>query len=797
VSAPAVRAPRPTPLATPPALRPRDARPRVSLGFALLQCLAFALIMAIASVTLWPIYRSLDFVVLVVVSLVVGSAIGLAGAFLRLASTWILLVTVVAFGVLGVAVAVPSQALYGVVPTLDGLRELATGAALGWKQLITITLPVGGYQALLVPAFVLLLPGTVVGVSIALRSRRAELALVPPVVVFLAGIVLGPRAALMPLATGLVLLAAAVLWTLWWRLRRRRISIDRLTRATRRQTGARQAPSPHRSGNRAVARRAVGGAVVTLVVASAVAVGAASLIGPSSARWVARDAVVEPFDPRAYVSPLSGFRAYEQSPAVSAKQITVSGLDAGGFVRIATLDTYNGVDFAVGSARTASDSGTFTRVPTSYDQASVRGRQFSIDVSVQGYSGVWVPTVGKLETVDFHGSDAASERDSFFYNDTTGTAAVVGGIGSGTSYSLTGVEPRQPSASGIDSLTPGSGSVPTPTGVPAALKTVLAGYVDGVSGQGARLRAALDGLRKNGYVSHGVGENEHVSRSGHGADRLTQLFTDPIMIGDAEQYSAAAALMADQLGFPARVVMGFQGSADGGATQTFTGSDITAVIEVDTAQYGWVTLDPNPEPRKIPDEQQQNPNQVSRPQSVVQPPPQEADPPNAQTQPQSNQDSPALPPAWIAIVLTAVRIAAWVLIVAGIIMAPFLAIVGVKARRRARRRRSRDPGRRITGGWQEFQDAVADHGIVTPPAATRSEVATAVGGSRPAVLARVVDRSVFAPEGVDRDEADRVWKAVGEMRGQLDSGLTRWQRFRARVSTRSLRGYHGRRASKR
>ncbi|WP_157887644.1 transglutaminase domain-containing protein [Frondihabitans sp. PAMC 28766] len=770
----------------------------MSLGFALLQCLGFAVIMAVAAITLWPVYRSTDFVVLVTVSLVVGSAIALVGTFLRLSSFWILLVTIVAFGVFGVAVAVPSQTQFGVLPTLDGLRELASGVALGWKQLITITLPVGGYQALLVPAFVLLLPGTVIGVTTALRSRRPELALVPPIVVFLGGIVLGSAEALLPLATGLGLLVVSVLWVVWWRLRRRRLAIARLTRATRRQITARGGTPPVRSGNGAVARRAIGGTVVTLVVAGAVAAGATTVLSPSHARWVARDAIAKPFDPRAYVSPLSGFRAYEQTPAVDADQLSVTGLSAGDFVRIATLDTYDGVDFSVGGSRTSGDSGTFTRVPTSFDQSKVVGRQTSIGVTVDSYSGVWLPTVGKLESIDFSGRDSANLRDAFFYNDTTGTAAVVGGIPGGVSYSLDAVVPAQPSTSELDSLTPGPASVPTPTNVPVALKTTLGDYVNGVSGQGARLLAAINGLKKNGYVSHGVGENEPVSRSGHGADRLTQLFTDPLMIGDAEQYSAAAALMADQLGFPARVVLGFSAGTEAtGAAQKFTGSDITAVIEVDTAQFGWVTLDPNPTPRKIPDVKKTDPNQISRPQSVVQPPPQEADPPNNQTQPQSKQDSPALPPAWIAVVLAIVRIGAWVLLVAGLIMAPFIAIVGVKARRRLRRRRSRDAGRRITGGWQEFHDAVVDHGISPGPSATRAEVAAAVGGSRPAVLARVVDRSVFAPESVDPADADRVWNAVGEMRAHLDAGLTRWQRFRARVSTKSLRGYHGPKASKR
>lgn len=776
-------------------LRPRSTRPRVSVSFALAQAGGFVVLMALGAVTFWPVYRSTSFLVLVAASLVLGAAIALAGVFLRLSSFWILLLTVIAFGLFGVALAVPSRALYGVLPSLDGLRELAAGVALGWKQLLTITLPVGGYQALLVPVFVLILVGTVVGLSIALRSTRSELALIPPVVVFLAGIVFGPAEVTLPIVAGLLLLAASVLWLVWWRLRRRRIAIDRLTRATRGSEAV--AAGSHRSGNRAVAGRALAGSLITLLIAGVLSAGATTLLAPSSPRWVARDAVVKPFDPRDYVSPLSGFRAYEQSPASTSAQLTVTGLPAGDLLRIATLDTYDGVDFTVGSDRVSEASGTFTRVPTSYDQSKVRGASASIDVSVDGYSGVWLPTVGKLKTIDFTGADPAKYRDSFFYNDTTGTAAVIGGISSGVSYRLTGVLPTQPSTSQLAGLTPGTSSVPTPSNVPAALKTAVEGYVNGVTGQGARLQAALNGMKSEGYVSHGVAKDEPVSRSGHGSDRLTQLFTDKLMIGDAEQYAAAGALMADQLGFPARVVLGFSSADSTGGTTTFRGSDITAMIEVDTAQFGWVTLDPNPTPRTIPEIPKDDQNTVSRPQSVIQPPPAETDPRNNQAQPQSKQDNPADDPAWIAIVLTAVRITGWAALVAGILMAPFLAIVAVKARRRRRRRRVSNPALRMTSGWQEFEDAVTDHGISTPQAATRSEVAAAVGGTRAGVLARVVDRAVFAPESSDPGDADRVWKAVGEMRAQLDRGLTRWQRFKAAVSTRSLGGYHGTKAPKR
>ena len=89
-------------------------------------------------------------------------------------------------------------------------------------------------------------------------------------------------------------------------------------------------------------------------------------------------------------------------------------------------------------------------------------------------------------------------------------------------------------------------------------------------------------------------------------------------------------------------------------------------------------------------------------------------------------------------------------------------------------------------------DAYAvDHGVETPPAGTRHEVAVTVGGPRPLVLARVADRAAFSPEPAAEEDADRVWTAVLDMRHALGRGLTRWQRLRAAVSTRSLRRYHG------
>jgi transglutaminase-like putative cysteine protease len=758
--------------------------PRPGASFVAAVSASFTVMTLVAASTLWPVYRSPEFVLLVVVSVAVGTAVAIAGTLLRWSSFTLLVATAAVYLLLGVPVAIPGATVSGVLPTAQGLVELVTATALGWKRLVTITLPVGSYEALLVPAFVLVLLSTVVGLSVALRSRRGELAVIAPIVVYLAGIVLGPEDAWLPVPTGIALVVVAVAWSLGWRLHRRRQAVLSL------EGGAQ---SVRTSGHRAVASRAVAGTIVTLLVAGAVSAAVVEAAPPSAPRTVARSVVDAPFDPRRLVSPLTRLRVYEQQPAVDDTLLTVDGLEAGALLRLATLDTYDGVAYTVGSAEVSSDSGTFDRVPSRVDQGAVEGDETTLSVEVGSYEGVWLPTVGRLESIRFDGSDASTLRSGFVYNDVSGSAAVDGGLESGDSYRLEAVLPRQPEPGALEALTPGSATVPAAQAVPDELIDSLSGDVRGVDGPGARLQAALAALREDGYISHGVSAEEPTSRSGHGADRLAELFTAPVMIGDAEQYAAAAALMAGELGFPARVVMGFVPDAGtvGSDPVRVRGGDVTAWIEVDTAEYGWVSMDPVPEERPIPDDRLLDPTRLQRPESVVQPPQQEPQLRDEQTPPQSDQETAEPPAAWLAVARLVLRATGVGALALGLLASPFLAIVAVKARRRRRRMRHPDPVTRIVGGWQEFRDAAVDHGVETPASATRSEFAVAVGGSRPAVLARVADRATFAPDGPASDDADRVWSAVSDMRRSLGAGMTRRQRARAAVSLRSLRRYHG------
>lgn len=747
--------------------------PRAAARF--LGLVPLAALFALAALAWWPVYGSPAFVVAATGAVVLGTAIGVVGAWRRWPSWLLGLSTVGAIAVTGVPLAVPGGAVAGVLPSLDGLRRLATGVVTGWRQLLTITLPVGDYQELLVSAFVLLLLAAVVASSVALRGRYPELGSVPPLVALLAGVAFGPRTAELPVLVGVGALVTCVAWSAAARRGRRRG-----TRAA-----ARDASGRLRLG---VGVRSALAGVLVLAVTGAAGAAAAGVLAPPSDRHVLRDVVVQPFDPRTEPSPLAGFRRYLRADRVDEVMLRVTGLPEGARIRIATLDSYDGVVFAAGSGDVDPASGSFVRFPGRVGAADAGG-DTRLRVTVEGYRGVWVPTVGELHDIAFLGDRAAMLDDGFRLNDATGTAAELAGVEHGTSYLLEASGPVTSSLEGLADEVPGGAEVPRRAEPPEALVRALDGYLGDAASPGEQLAAAIRGLRSEGYISHGLGAEEPPSRSGHSLDRIGELFAGTRMVGDAEQYAVAAALMATRLGFPSRVVVGFAPSSAGTDAETLVrGSDISAWIEVDTAQNGWVAIDPVPESRPIPEEEPQEPTPVTRPESIVPPPADRPDPRDAQTDPDTASEQPIDHDTTLETLLGVLRTTALVLLGLLVLLAPFLLILLAKARRR--RLRATAPGSlaRIRGGWDEFADLVVDHGLPVPAAATRTEFAAVVGTLPSRVLAAVVDRAVFSPEAPSEADAERVWRAVGELRHALDAGRTRRAQWRARLSVRSLGG---------
>lgn len=756
---------------------------RVGAAFALVNVALVAAATSIAALAFWPIYQDVRFLVLVAGAVILGAAVAGLGTALRWPSFVVVPVAAGVLVVAGVPFAVPDAAAFGVLPTPDGVVDVLGGLVFGWKELLTIVLPVGTYRALLVPAWLLVFAATVVGTTIVLRSRRPELATIPPVVLAIAGAALGATRVPWPAPWALALSAVLLLWLAGLRWRRRRLAIRTLARAAD--------VAPERAAERAFGVRTLLAAAAALAVAGSASVGAAIALPPTGERDVLRTVVAQPFDPREHPSPLSGFRRYLREDRVGDVLFEVAGLPEGSRVRIATLDSYDGVVYAVGSSAVDAASGTFVRIPERVDRSDETGERVTLAVTIRGYSDVWLPTVGALESIRFSDVDLA---DRFYLNTTTDSGVVLGGLSEGDGYRLDAVLPTAPDDVDVATLTPGDGDAPRIDAVPEELRLFLENQARGITQPGARLLAAVDALRTLGYISHGLDEDEPASRSGHGADRIAELVTAEPMIGDAEQYSVAAALLARQVGFPARVVFGVAPPA--GST-VVRGGDVTAWIEVHTAQFGWVAIDPVPEDRPIPDQDADEQDQVARPPSIVPPPPDRPEPPAEQSTPDSTRDDPDSPDPALQALLAILRVAVPALLILGLLLSPFLLVLAAKARRRQLRRTAPTTVERIRGGWDEFADTVTDHGIPVPPAATRSELAEAVGTLPPRVLAAVADRAVFAPEAAQPDDAARVWTAVDELRTSLDLDRTRWERWRARISVRSLGGYDGRRLFRR
>lgn len=705
----------------------------------------------------------------VVGGLVLGMGAAVLGAWRRWSALIVVAVVVVAYFVAGGALVAPATTVAGIVPTGRTLGALAAGAATSWKQVLTLQPPLGVTGTLLAAPFLLALVGAAAATATTLRVRtpsRAALAATVPAAGLVGAVVLGTRETVVPVAAGLALTVLLVTWAAWR---------ARTLRARR---------------------------VVALVVLAGVAVAGGVLGAPvvvgSTPRYVVRDALVPPFDPRDYPSPLSAFRKFVKEDDKTL--LTVTGLPAGARLRLATLDQFDGVVWNVAGDGSAEGSGEFRRVGATIP-TDVRGATARIGIEVGGLSGVWLPTVGQATAVTFADGSVAGDLR---FNDATGGAVLTRGLTSGLTYTLDVVVPAVPDDATIGAAGAAPVTLPALSGVPDAVDAKAADVARNAGTPVQVARSLQKALAEGGYFSHGLTESgDYPSVSGHGADRVAALLGSVLMVGDGEQYASAMALMARQMGLPARVVLGFIPTDDQrkGAAVTVTSGDVEAWVEIAFSGYGWVPFDPTPPRTQTPRQDSATTPADPQPQ-VVQPPPAPPEPvaaPNDDTEQPQAQDSakPATSgSAWRQVALVAGVASVPIAVLAG----PLILVVALKARRRRRRRRDGDVVSRVAGGWDELLDVALDLRSPAPALATRSESAraladsfagSAVPGSRAAsavlTLAAEADATVFGPGLPSDAQAAAYWRRV-EVAAAAMRGTVPWaRRFRSRVSLASLR----------
>ena len=599
--------------------------------------------------------------------------------------------------------------LLAVLAAVVGGGPSAAASALsgGWARLLSTILPAPEGSEVEVLALAVAGAASAAGTELALRVRAAATPVVPAVVALVATRmatqgVADPR--LTGPAVAVALLAGALVIT------------------------------------RAGALRPDLGAPVALAAAVL-----AGVVGPNLPWTEARP----PFDPRtlrhlppiesAAVNPLARLRAWQLAPdrvLFRARRSESSSF------RLTVLDAYDGTRFG-GSARYAPAGAALPPVPTTDPGAGGPTRRVTAEVVIVGLDGPWVPAPDR--PVRVLGPAVAADR-------VTAVVVAPGGVQPGQRYQVEAAVPAErlallagASAAGPDQVGEAAASVPPLPPAVAALATAAAG--DPADPALTRL-GRLQALFRDGF------SEDPASPPGHSLARLSAFLDPADRVGSTEQLATGFAVLARSLGYPTRVVVGFQPPE--GPEVEVRGADARAWPEVALAGVGWVAFDPTP-PRGA------STGAVRRPpESEAAAAAQAATTPT--TQPPAGPAQPGPSPSahgstgrsWVPLGLGALAL----LVVA-------LLPVGVAARKR-RRRRARsggsDPGARVRGAWAEATDRLLERGLARSPSTTPRDAARAVGavstaaGPPLADLGELAERAAFAgPGAVGPADADRAW----------------------------------------
>ncbi|WP_229051833.1 transglutaminase domain-containing protein [Aeromicrobium sp. Leaf350] len=666
---------------------------------------------------------------------------------------------VLVYLVVGPALATPDLAAGGVAPSPDAVRTLLSGVIDAWRDSLTLIAPLGSTgNVLIVPWVIGLLGGVVSGVLV-WRSRWPGSAALVVLGILAVSVAFGTSTAEHTTVRGVALAMLLLLWIRWRSM----------------------------SGSRAAWLRRGLLAAVTLAIVGGAAVGATSLLD-TDRREVLRDHVDPPFDPRDYPSPLSKFRAYtDQLNLKNTPMFQVEGVDGGTLVRVATMDYFDGIVWNVtGGAGSGDASGTFVR----FRDDTASGDTTDVTITIDQYTGVWVPSVGDSQAVtvrDVDGDVDAERSVDVLHNDATGTVAQVGGVGPGVSYEFETVIPDLPSEEQITDAARQQGvSLEAPVGVPENLTKLVETWIGdagGAGGDGATVQTIAQRFKDDGFYSDGK-PSGYPSTAGHGVKRISDLVERPRqMVGNDEQYASALGVALQNLQVPARVVIGAEVPASG----SVTGDDMHAWVEVALDGLGWVPLTPTPPDDQILKEEQEEPDPV--PQPYLPQPPQVPDEPGQadQAPPQGAGENTGFDLWGLILAILGVL---WTIVKILLLLTPIWGLLLVKWWRRRRRRGARDPVTRLSGGWREVTDRARDLGVRLPVSNTRHQNGLVLDGRFPEAeaptLAAVADRHVFAPGEPTPSEVDDYWRDVRTALSRMRKSVPWWRRWVAVLSPASI-----------
>lgn len=721
-----------------------------------------AALLLIALLGFFPPFGTWMFLLAAFGGLLIGGGTALFAYRFRLNILNSVLVAIAGYFIFGTAFALTGQGFLAVLPTLQTLLALARGAVFSWRDSVTISTPIETPDYMGVMPYMAALVSSLIMGLLALRwlphhrtsALRAAVAALPALVVYLATLIVGTPEPFLGLVRGILFALVGIVWLGW----RRGLENVASTEA-----------------RKGLERRRLTGTAIIAGAAVAVTGILGFVANPAidAHRFVLREELTPPFDPYNYESPLAGFRQYTKLLNDTAL-FTVNGLQQGDKIRLAALDEYSGKKWQAPSPEDAgADSGAYSLVGRDVPRNDfiTASQTRDIEVYVNGYKDIWLPSIGSATSLDLTKGALAPRRAELRFNGKTGTGVVTGGLREGDSYRVQAQLQNVPLEGQLDNVPVAELDLPDAEPAPAALVEAMQKFTAEETSPYRQLRAIEEAIKAQGYLSHGTASDQAPSRAGHGLDRMQELFDLTYMIGDEEQYASAMALMARELGYPSRVVVGFAPKSVTGASTQIRGSDVTAWVEVPFEGFGWAAFDPTPDQTDAPVNTAEEPQTKPRAQ-VRQPPQTEAQPDELITAADRPADDPSDDrgdwPAWAIALVTALAVPIILYCI------PLLIFWFIRARRR-RIRHQGDSDRQIAGAWDEAIDRLAELGYAIPERATRLVIAKALHPELVPV-AHTADRAVFGSERLAEEEAAAVWAESERIIRQAGLDAKPWRR---------------------
>jgi transglutaminase-like putative cysteine protease len=461
------------------------------------------------------------------------------------------------------------------------------------------------------------------------------------------------------------------------------------------------------------------------------------------------------------------------------------------YLRMVALDVFTGNTWRPSELKVPKDQNVADGLPATLGvDPAVKRERHRYTIDILGLEDQWLPLPYPTERVDIEGR--------WVYDTSTFNVFSVNSSLRGLSYDLTHLRivptPAQLRAAGPppDRV---SRYLDLPLGIPGVVKRVGEQITAGATTDYDKAMALQSWLRDPAEFTYDTHVADTVGDANGG--RALAAFLDTRR-GYCVHFASAMAVMARQLGIPARVAVGFTPGTREQAGRFVVGlHDLHAWPELYFAGVGWTAFEPtpgertgNPPPWARPDAAAGGPDATptSEPSSTESGAPAAA-PKDLDSDPSSQQGNGAGQSLWqrynLPLVPTALLLALLVLA-----LVPFTTRMVV---RRLRWRRATTPASTVVTAWAELRDTLLDHGYTWHPSDSPRGAAARVSKDMalPEEAAQAVRRLATATEraryATELGDVGDLRSDVATTRAALAAQASRWARLRARWLPRSTR----------